>query len=231
MAGTIFFVKSFEEDFWLKTLKGKKKVRFQSVQNILETGKIRPNTKSFGKQSRLACSIISPNYLKTYRSQGLIFQTKAKPDIIYPFDLVLLTDAKKVIVQYYRIKDKLGEYYAHKLIKGSEKFVFKDFQSMLKQFPSTQAMWNAVNKFRQKAGYPPLHKAKKRLVGYCEVIFHKPIKIKPVAVYGYTKLSRDIARRNKLPHFALAKKFYEMQKQKPVPRKRMAANPKPRRRK
>ena len=225
MAG-LFFVKSFEEDFWLKTLKGKKKARFQSLQNIMETGEIRPNTKSFGKQSRLACSIINQNYLGTYRSQGIIFQTKAEPDLVYPFDLVLLTDAKKIIVQYYRIKNKLGDYYANKLIKGSEKFVFKSLEEMLKAYPSAKALWTAVNNFRQKAGYQPLPEAKKRLVGYCEAIFHRPIKIKPVAIYGYTKLSRQIAKKYGLPHVLSAKKFYQQTQKKPRQKAR-----RPRRRK
>jgi len=227
------FAKSCEKDFWLKTLREKKKLRFQSVQEILRTGKIRTNTKSFGKQKRIACSIITPDYLKTYRSQGLIFTTSAKPGLVYPFDLVLLTDAKKLIVQYYRIKENLGDYYAHKLIKGCEKFVFKSFEAMRKQFPTKESIWRAINKFRVNAGYKSLPDPKKRLIQYCEVNFFKPIKIKPIAVFGYTKLSRDIARKHGLPHFTSVKKFYAQAaakpRKKPRVKRKPVQRPKPRR--
>ncbi len=120
-----YFAKSFERDFILKTLNKKKKVNFQSINNVLKTKIIKPNTKSFGRDNRLACTLLNKNYLKTYRAQGLIFQTDAKPDFVYPFDLVLLSNAKKLIVQYYRIKNNLHIYYNHNLLPDFEKFVFK----------------------------------------------------------------------------------------------------------
>lgn len=204
-----YFAKSFEEDFVLKTLRGKKIVDFQSIYNIIKTKTIRLNTKSFGRERRLACSILHKNYLKTYRPQGLIFQTKTKPDFIYPFDLVLLTDAEKIIVHYYRIKNNLYMYYNHNLIPGFEKFVFRNVNQMLKEFSSSKKSWKAVNKFRTKALYKKLPKQKYRLVEYNEVIFHKSVKIKPIAIFGYRKNSREIAKKIGLPHFVTAKKFYK----------------------
>ena len=91
MQKEVFYVKSLEEDFISKTLKGKKKVDFQSIENIIKTKKIKPNTKSFGRKRRLACTALSKNYTKTYRPQGIIFKTTDKPDYVAPFDLVLLT--------------------------------------------------------------------------------------------------------------------------------------------
>ena len=202
------FAKSFEEDFVLKTLRGKKKVDFQSIDNVIKTKIIRLNTKSFGRERRLACSVLNENYLKTYRPQGLIFQTKTKPDFIYPFDLVLLSDAKKIVVHYYRIKNNLHMYYNHNLIPGFEKFVFREINQMLKEFPSPKKSWKAVNKFRTKALYKKLPKQKYRLVEYNEVIFHKPVKIKPIAIFGYRKNSRKIAKKLGLPHFVTAKEFF-----------------------
>ncbi len=204
-----YFSKSFEEDFVLKTIRAKNKVPSQSIHNVLKTKIIKSNTKSFGKERRLACSFLHKNYLKTYRSQGLIFQTKEKPDFIYPCDIVLFTDAKKIIVQYYRIKDNLHVYYSSNLLSGFEKFVFKDVNKMLKKFPTLKKLWKEVNKFRTNAGYSPLSKQKHRLIEYNEVIFHKPIKIKPIAIYGYRKIARQIAKKYNLPHFVSAKKFYE----------------------
>jgi len=204
-----FFAKSFEEDFILKTLNKKKKEDFQSIHNILATKTLRLNTISFGREKRLACSFLHKNYQNTYRAQGIIFQTNQKPDFIYPFDLVLLSDAKKIIVQYYRIKENLHSYYNHKLILGFEKFVFKDIGSLLKKFPRLDFVWKEVNKFRIKNGYKELPKQKYKLVEYNEVIFHKPVNILPIAIFGYKKIAKEIAKQYNLPHFATAKKFYE----------------------
>jgi hypothetical protein len=203
-----YFAKSFEEDFILKTLKGKRKVHFQPIDNILKTNTIKTNTKSFGRKSRLACSFLHKNYLKTYRTQGLIFQTEENPDFIYPFDLLLLTDAKKIIVQYYKIKDNLHMYYNHNLICGFEKFVFKDIDKLLKKFPTLKKVWKDVNEFRINAGHKALSKQKHRLIEYNECIFYKPIKIKPTAIFGYKKTAKDIAKKYTLPHFRTAKEFY-----------------------
>lgn len=123
--------------------------------------------------------------------------------------MVLLSKAKKIVVHYYRIKNNLHVYYNHKLILGFEKFIFKDINKMIKKFPSPNKTWKEVNKFRVKAGHKPLPKQKKRLIEYSEIIFHKPIKIKPIAIYGYRKISREISKKYNLPHFISAKKFYE----------------------
>ncbi|MDP3987397.1 MAG: hypothetical protein Q8P81_04195, partial [Nanoarchaeota archaeon] len=147
MQKEVFYVKSLEEDFISKTLKGKKKVDFQSIENIIKTKKIKPNTKSFGRQKRLACTALSKNYTKTYRPQGIIFKAKDKPDYVAPFDLVLLTKTNNIIVHYYRIKNNLHLYYNQELIKESEKFIFKTAKEMLKKFSSPKKAWNEVNKF------------------------------------------------------------------------------------
>ena len=204
-----YFAKSFEEDFVLKTLKKKRKEDFQSIHNVLKNNTLKLNTKSFGREKRLACSFLHKNYLKTYRAQGLIFKTAQKPDFIYPFDLVILSDAKKIIVQYYRIKQNLHLYYNHKLIPGFEKFVFKDIDSLLKKFPSLNKVWKEVNNFRKNNGHGPLSKQKHKLIEYNEVIFHKPVKIIPVAIFGYKKIAKEVAKKHNLPYFVSAKKFYQ----------------------
>ncbi len=204
-----FFVKSLEKDFATKTLKGRKKITFQTIQNIIKTGTIKPNTKSFGYKRRLACSLLYNEYTKTYRAQGIVFKTKNKPDYIAPFDIVLLTETDNIIVQYYRIEDNLNLYYSHKLIPSYKKFIFNNIDMMTKEIPNPKIAWKEVNKFRMSAGHKKLSKQKYRLVQYDEVIFHKTIKIEPVAVYGYTKKARIIAKENGLPCFSSAKKFYQ----------------------
>ncbi len=208
MKDNIFYVKSLEEDFYTKTLKGTRKVGFQSVQDMIKSEIIHPNTKSFGQKSRLSGTILSDKYQKTYRAQGIIFQTSTRPTHVLPFDLVVLSEAKKIVVHYYRIKDNLHFYYNHELIRGFEQFVFKDFESLVKQFTTPKDAWVALNKFREKAGYKKLPLTKYRLVEYNEVVFEKPVRIKPVAIFGYNKMSRAVAKKNKLPHFRTAKDFY-----------------------
>jgi hypothetical protein len=208
MKKEIYYVKSLEEDFATKTLKGKKKVNYQKIQQIINTKTIKPNTKSFGRKRRLACTILDKNYTKTYRPQGIIFQTKINPDYIFPFDLVLLSATDKIIVHYYRIKNNLHVYYNHKLINGFEEFIFKDFSSMIKKYPSPEKAWKAVNKFRKENKFNELPKQKFRLIEYNEAIFHKPIKIKPIAIFGYRKNTAKIAEKLNLPHYVSAKQFY-----------------------
>ena len=204
-----FFAKSFEEDFILKALKGKKKANFQSIENVLSTKTLRLNTRSFGREPRLACSFLHRRYLKTYSPHGLIFRTSQKPDFVYPFNLVLLSDAKKIMVQYYRIKENLHLYYNHRMIPGFEKFVFQDVKSLLNQFPTLHKVWTDINKFRKDKGYHILPRQKHRLIEYNEAIFCKPVRIEPVAIFGYSKLAREIAKKHNLPRFDSAQKFYE----------------------
>lgn len=208
---TTYYVKSLEDDFATKRLVGKEKVVFQTLDDIVRTKRLKPNTKSFGQPARLSTTILHPNYLKTYRPQGIIFQTAAKPDYVLPFDLVLLSRAKKVVVHHYRIQDKLHLYYNHPLVAGFEKFIFKNFDAMLRKFSSPAKAWTALNAFRRKSGMPALAKGKFRLVEYNEAVFTRAIKIQPVAVFGYRPLAHRLAKKIGLPHARSAKEFFEKQ--------------------
>lgn len=208
MKHKIYFAKSFEEDFCTKTLKGHEKVNCQSVFDIVKTRTIKPNTKSFGRKKRLSCTILNKNYLTTYRPQGIIFETTDKPDYIFPFDLVLLSATDQIIVHYYRIKNTLHVYYNHTLIPGFEKFILKDFASLIKQYSTPEKVWKAVNAFRKKNGFNELKKQKYRLVQYNEAVYHRTIHIKPVAVFGYRKETTKIAEKLSLPHYTSAKHFF-----------------------
>ena len=208
MNNEVYFVKSFEEDFATKTLKGKKKVTYQTVYDIVKSNKIKPNTKSFGRKRRLSCTILNERYTKTYRPQGIIFKTNQKPDYILPFDLVLLSATNNIIVHYYRIKNNLHVYYNHTLIPGFDKFIFKDFNVMIKKYSSPTTVWEAVNRFRKKNGFESLSKQKFRLVEYNEAVFHRIVRIQPVALFGYHSETIKIAKELNLPHYVSAKQFY-----------------------
>jgi hypothetical protein len=121
----------------------------------------------------------------------------------------VLAATKDIIVHYYRIKNKLHVYYNHTLIPNFDKFIFKDFKTMIKKYPSSKETWKAVNKFRKRNGYNELPLQKFRLVEYNEAIFHKAIKIKPIAIFGYNKESSRISEKLNLPHYVSAKHFYQ----------------------
>ena len=204
----VYYVKSFEEDFATKMLKNRNKVTYQTVQDIVKRGIIKPNTKSFGRKRRLSCTVINEHYLKTYRPHGIIFTTNHKPDYIIPFDLVLLSATDNIIVHYYRIKNNLHVYYNHTLISGFEKFIFKNFNSMIEKYHSPEIVWKAVNKFRKQNGFEELSRQKFRLAQYNEAVFHKPVRIQPVALFGYRPQTRKIAQELCMPSYKSAKQFY-----------------------
>lgn len=168
---------------------------------------IKPNTLSFGVDQRLSTTVLSDNYKKSYRPQGLIFTTKKKPDYIMPFDLVVLSDVDNVIVHYYRIKDNIHFYYNHKLIEGFDNYIFKNFQAMIKMFPTPEDAWEAVNSFRKESGYKQLAKTKKRLFQYNEAVFHSDVDITPIAIFGYKKEARVKAKELGLEYFRSANEF------------------------
>ncbi|GEM_PF-1072476 len=204
-----YFAKSLEEDHATKTLVGKTKKVFQTLENIVATKIIKPNTKSFGQERRLSTTLLHENYAKTYRPQGIIFETRTKPDYIMPFDLVLLSNAKEIAVHYYRIKNNLHTYYNHKLIPGHEQFLFKNIEAMLHKYSSPQIVWHELNAFRMAHGHKLLPRSKYRLVEYNEAVFIKPVKIKLVALFGYRKQTKVLAKRFGLKYFRSAKAFFE----------------------
>lgn len=204
-----FFVKSLEDDFATKRLEGEHKVVFQTVENMIEQKRIRPNTRSFGLPARLSTTMLHENYCKTYRSQGIIFQTNERPAYIFPFDLVLLSEAKKIISQYYRIKESLHLFYNHPLLEGFEKFVFSSLSEMLERFPTPEAVWREVTEFRQSKGLSKLPKEKFRLAEYNEAVFLKSIRIVPVAIFGRQARARSLARQYGLLYTKSAKDFFD----------------------
>ena len=79
---------------------------------------------------------------------------------------------------------------------------------MIKKFPSLDKVWTEVNKFRKSKNMPTLTKNKKKLIQYNEVIFNKPINIKPIAIYGYKKSAREVSKKLGIPHYKSAKEFF-----------------------
>jgi hypothetical protein len=102
----------------------------------------------------------------------------------------------------------LHEYYGHELLPGFEKFMFVDSEEMINKIKSPKNAYLLVNRFRKQCGCKLLTKSKYKLVEYNEVIFDTNVKISPVGIFGYTKLSKEIAKKYSLPHYKNVKEFY-----------------------
>lgn len=206
------YVKSLEPDLATKTLIDGKKVVTQTIEAMVGEGSIAPNTLSFGKDRRLACTLLHENYLQTYREQGIIFQTQSRPDYIAPFDLILLAKSEDIEAEYWKISDRLEQYYNYALIEGYEQFQFHDPEAMFEVIPSPEVAWKRANEFRIAHGFAALSESKRRLVAYNEAIFHEKISIVPVALYGEEYFSEGITQRAAklgLRAFPTAELFYK----------------------
>lgn len=204
-----YFVKSMEEDFVLKMLVWEQKLANQTVENILETSIINPNTVSFNEPVRLSTTILWENYVETYRPEWIIFQTEQQPKHIFPFDLIVLTDNDTFEVHYYKMEWNLWFFYQRNLIQWYEKFKCRCYGDIIEKYPNIQAVLDAVNKFRIKNGFKALPEDKVRLIKYNEAVFQEPVKIKPVAIFWTNERSKQVAKNFGLLHFNSAKFFYE----------------------
>jgi len=202
-----------EEDFVLKMLVWEQKIANQTIENILETLTINPNTVSFNEPVRLSTTIIWKNYTETYRPEWIIFETKQQPKHIFPFDLIVLTDNDTFEVHYYKMEGNLWFFYQRNLIPGYEKFKCASYEEIVKKYPTVEEVINAVNTFRIENGFKPLPEDKTRLIQYNEAVFQEPVKITPVAIFWTNERSKEVAKIFNLPHYHSAKEFYETKEQ------------------
>jgi hypothetical protein len=203
------YVKSFDIDFILKMSENGKTENFLDIFNIIKNKKIKPNTKSFNQKDRLCCTCLSENYIKTYRAQGLIFQTKNSPKHVYPFDLSVFLKINDLIVEYSKIPN-IAEYYSLGLIDGYKKFEFKDFKSMVEKVPSPIVALEKVNEIRVSSGFKKICGDVTKLLDYNEVVFEEEITIVPVAIFGTSNFSKKISKMFGLEHYESAEQFYQV---------------------
>lgn len=209
-----FYVKSLETNLATQRLVDGSKISFQTIEEMVASKHINPNTISFGQADRLACTILGTNYTQTYRAQGIVFQTNEAPDYISPFDLMLLANVpgEEIKSDYYSFIENLKEHYGRSLIPEYNDFLFKDPAEMLKEFPSPDVAWARVNAFRAVHGLTPVPESQKKLALYNEVIFHRPIIVEPVALFGMPELVPHLRERAvalNLRVFPSAQEFYE----------------------
>jgi len=190
-SNTNVYVKSFEEDFSLKTFIDWTKYVSQTLEEILSINKIIPNTISFWQNCRLSTTLLWKNHTLTYRPQGIVFTTDAENDYIYPFDLIVLTANDEFEVEYYRDPD-LHNHYNRNLISWYEKFQCQNYDQMIQKFWNNNIILEEVNKFRVQNWFKEIPEEKKKLIQYNEAVFHEPIWIKIIWIFwnninDYTK--------------------------------------------
>ncbi len=209
-----FYVKSLEEDLATQRLVNGVKQPFQSVENMVRSSIILPNTVSFGQADRLACTVLTEEYMQTYRPQGIIFQTDENPDYMAPFDLMVLANVpgEKILSDYYSIVDELKEHYGRALMPGYHDFLFKTIEEMLAVIPDPEAAWSMVNDLRERYGLSPIPESEKNLVAYNEAIFHREVPVTPIALFGKEELVPRLSERAELlglKVYGSAREFYE----------------------
>lgn len=216
----VLYVKSFPDGFaWLKTLLKNENVITQTTDDILGTLTINPNTLSFNMPPRLSTTIIDTNYLETYRKQGIIFELpeNEKPDYIFPFDLNVLTENNDPAVEYGTMEGELHLHYNMSLIDDFMRFAYASYEEMVDALQnntweiSPQDVLQLVNDYRASKGRGELPQDKIKLVSYNEAVFLKPVKIKPIALFGDMSdaVCHYLSKKYQLPLYASAKAFYE----------------------
>ena len=204
-----YFVKSMEEDFVLKMLVWEAKIANQTIENIIETWIINPNTVSFNEPVRLSTTILWKNYVETYRPEWIIFETKQEPKHIFPFDLIVLTDNDTFEVHYYKMEGNLWFFYQRNLIPWYEQFKCTSYDEIVQKYPTIEDVIDAVNTFRIHHGFKALPEDKTRLIQYNEAVFQEPVKIHPVAIFWTNERAKQVAKTCNLPYFGSAKEFYK----------------------
>jgi len=204
-----FFAKSFPDNFSLITTEvWRDPLISQTICDILDTKKIKPNTVSFWFKKRLSCTLLTDNYLKTYRNQWLIFKTDEAISTIFPFDLSALSENNNIVSDYNLIENNISDYYNKWIIKWFEKFKYKDIDLFIKSFNWPKDLLNSINIIRNENWFKSIDYDELKLLLYNEVIFEKDISIEPIAIYWINKLSKEISQKYNLPLFDSAESFY-----------------------
>lgn len=158
----------------------------QTLQEILETGTIKPNTTHSQLRKRLCVSLIHDGYKGVYRSEGLVFATEEKPGYAVPFDLMTLTSGKSFT----------SADYSHRFLDGSEVFRYESIDKMLRDYPYSEKAVRDLNKFRQQNGLDPVDDM---ALNYNECCFEEDVQIRPIALIGKSRAYHELSRKYDLP--------------------------------
>ncbi len=170
----------------------------QTLNEILISKTISPNTSHSQIKKRLCVTAIIPGYKGTYRPEGIIFQTEIKPDFVVPFDIITLTPSDKFT----------SKQFEKQMLKESEFFIFPDIESMQEKFPTSKIAIKTLNEFREKHN---LSKINENKMSYNECCFHDEIKIQPIALIGTNQIFQKIGKEFKIPVYKTIEDWQKQQ--------------------
>jgi hypothetical protein len=154
----------------------------QTLQEILDTNTIKPNTTHSQLKKRLCVSLIDTGYKGVYRPEGLVFETEERPDYAVPFDLMALTSGVSFTSADYN----------HGFLNGSEKFKYGSIDEMLGDYPDSEKAIRDLNAFRRQNGLKPVDA---KTMNYTECCFERDVPIRPVAIIGRSSTYHELAKK------------------------------------
>jgi hypothetical protein len=166
----------------------KSRTTCQTLNEVIETKTIKPNTKHATLKQRLCASLLCSGYSGSYRPEGIVFETEARPNYAAPFDMMTLTTGKTFT----------SSDYDSEFIPGSEKFIYNNIEKMLEDYPEASKGLKELNDFRKQNGLEEIDEVSMK---YNECCFENNIAIKPVAIIGKSQIYRALARTYGLQRF------------------------------
>lgn len=167
------------------------RVPCQTIDEILKSNTLLPNTKHSKLNDRLCASLLDKNYSGSYRPEGILFQTSQEPDYCSPVDIMALTTGDSFT----------SSDYGSEFIEKSEKLVFKSVNKMLKYDPLTAL--DDLNELRKQVGLKSIEKP----FGYNECCFEDSVDIKPVGLVGSSSSIIENSRKYDLPVYSSTESY------------------------
>ena len=169
----------------------KTRIACQTLKEILESQSIVPNTAHSTFPRRLCVSRLDEDYNRVYRPQGMVFETSEKPAVYIPFDLMALTNGKNL---------DSTDYYSKTLL-GYERFLFRNYEEMIRKFKDPKQAIVELNEFRKEHSLPEIPSSKLR---YNEICFigNEPVKVSPLALIGEGKEVANLAEKYNVKLYA-----------------------------
>lgn len=160
----------------------------QTLDEILANRTLKPNTKHHILNDRISVSVPTPAFPATYRPEGLLFSTEDKPNYCVPFDLMALTSGKTFTHQDY----------GSDFLPGHEQFIFPDYDSLVRNFPTATKALKELNMLREAHGLSSMNQTK----AYNEFCFEKDIVIKPRALVGTSDEIKKLSENHELQRYS-----------------------------
>jgi len=161
------------------------RIPYQTLENMLKNGNIKPNTVHDGFPQRLCASYLTDKFAGSYRPEGILFKTEDRPAFCTPVDLMALTTGESFTsADYY--SDLIGNF-------GS--LIYDSVDEMLKDNPTGELALKKLNTLRRKAGLAEIVDP----FDYNECCFESQVSIGPVGLVGTSREIVEIAKKFHLP--------------------------------